>query len=381
MTEVARLPSPCTSLIAMQRWIFLAVVLFTVGVISPVLAQDANVARPASGAPAPQAVAPSPACHDEQGLAYLCGLVVPEDLLNVGSTGLLLASGHRAPGHMYLIDPAASTQSELIHGATFRLQHDASAYPDCPGPLNLQAFDVHGLSLTETSPRRFSVYTTSHGAREAIEIYELDLRGTAPILTWKGCVLLQQDGYFNGVARLADGGFVTTRMRNASSRPGERGAGAITGRVFEWHPGGQLQPLAGTELSLPNGIDVSKDERYVFVAASGTQEVVQFDRRSTPMAKRAVSLPISPDNVHWDINGKLLTAGPNYVAPTVCSGAGCASGWSVLEVDAETLAFTRLGGADQTAAMQRVSSAMRVDNDIWVGSNDDRIARFSLKRR
>ena len=47
-------------------------------------------------------------------------------------------------------------------------------------------------------------------AREAIEIYDLDLRGTARILTWKGCVLLQQDGYFNSVAQLADGGFITT---------------------------------------------------------------------------------------------------------------------------------------------------------------------------
>jgi hypothetical protein len=28
--------------------------------------------------------------------------------------------------------------------------------------------------------------------------------------------------------------------------------------------------------------------------------------------------------------------------------------------------------------MQAVSSAMRVGDDIWVGSNDDRVARFSL---
>jgi hypothetical protein len=69
------------------------------------------------------------------------------------------------------------------------------------GPLNLQAFDTHGLSLAETSPRHFSLYTTSHGERESIEIYDLDLRGAAPLLTWKGCVLLQQDGYHNSVAR------------------------------------------------------------------------------------------------------------------------------------------------------------------------------------
>jgi hypothetical protein len=79
------------------------------------------------------------------------------------------------------------------------------------------------------------------------------------------------------------------------------------------------------------------------------------------------------------VGGKLLTAGPNYVAPDVCSGAQCRSGWSVLEVHPKTLAFSRLGGADQTAAMQGVSSAMRVGDVIWVSSNDDRIARFSLK--
>jgi hypothetical protein len=357
-------------MISTQRWILVAVVLVIVGIARSAVGQNPN-----------EAAAPSTGCHDEQGLTYLCDLVVPEDILSVGSTGFLLVSGHRAPGHLYLVDPVAFTQSELIHGATFRLQHDTRAYPDCPGPLNLQAFDVHGLSLAETSPRHFSLYTTSHGAREAIEIYDLDLRGPTPVLTWKGCVLLPQDSYFNSVARLADGGFVTTRMRDQTFRRVEGAPVGITGRLFEWHPGGQLQPLAGTELSLPNGIDVSKDERYVFVAAIGTQEIVRFDRRAAPIAKRAVKLPISPDNVHWAPDGKLLTAGPNYVAPTACSGAGCASGWSVLELDPDTLAFSRLGGADQRAAMQRVSSAVRVGSDIWVGSNDDRIARFSLKPR
>jgi len=367
-------------MITPRRWVLAAIILFIGAVTPSVVAQNANVSRPAASAPAPQAVGPSPGCHNEQGLTYLCDLSVPEDILNVGSSGLLLVSGHRAPGHLYLIDPARRTQAELIHGAAFRLQHDTRAYPGCPGPLNLQAFDVHGLSLAETSPRYFSLYTTSHGAREAIEIYDLDLRGTVPILTWKGCVLLQQDSYHNSVARLADGGFLTTRMRDQNFRVGEGAPAGITGHLVEWHPGGQPQRLPDTEMSLPNGIDISKDERYIYVAAFGSQELVRFDRRTTPMAKRTMSLSIRPDNIHWATNGKLLTAGPNYVAPAVCSGAGCATGWSVLEVDPETLAFSRLGGADQTAAMQRVSSAMRVGDDIWVGSNDDRIARFSLHR-
>ena len=316
-------------------------------------------------------------CVSEQGVAYLCGFILPEDIMNVGSTGLVLASGHRAPGHMYLIDPATGAWSELIHNDDFRLQHDTNAWPGCPGPVNLEAFDVHGMSLAETSPGRFSVYTTSHGEREAIETYDLDVRGATPVLTWTGCVLLQQDGYFNAVARLADGGFVTTRMIDNDTNPSSV-LGTITGRVFEWHPGGDLLPLAGTELSLPNGIAVSADERYLYVAASGTEELVRFDRRATPMAKRTVATPMGPDNIHWDGNGKLLIAGPYSADPASCDAERCSAGWAVIEVDPDTLEISRLGGVDETAAMQWASAAIRVGNEIWVGSNQDRIARFPL---
>ncbi|MEY4933031.1 MAG: hypothetical protein RLZZ403_1351 [Pseudomonadota bacterium] len=329
-----------------------------------------NAAQPANG---------TPDCRAEQALTYLCGLVLPEDVVNVGSTGLVLASGHRAPGHLYLIDPATSKVDELIQVPAFRQRHDKSAYPSCPGPLNLAAFDTHGLSIAETSPRNFVIYSTSHGEREAIEIYELDLRGAAPALTWTGCVPLQQDGYFNAVARLPDGGFVVTRMRDTNVPTNAVAPGAISGRLFEWHPGGQLTLMAGTELSLPNGIETSKDGRHVFVAVTGTKELLRLDRSVTPMARRAVTLPFGPDNVHLQANGKLIIAGPNPPGPATCNGAPCPMGWTVVEMDPDTLAFSRVGGADGSVVMQRASAAIRVGNEIWVGSNQDRIARFTPK--
>jgi hypothetical protein len=350
----------------LRHWAPVALIVISRAVTPAAVAQNAPPAR-------------SPACTNEQNLTYICDLGAPEDIVTLGSTGLLLASGHLMPGHLYLIDPAAQTVSELLQGAAFTAQQDSHAYPDCPGPPNRQAVDVHGLSLAETSPRHFAVYTTSHGAREAIEIYDLDLSSAAPVLAWKGCVLLQQDGYHNSVARLPDGGFVTTRMRDHSWQSGGAPIG-ITGQLFEWHPGGPLQPLAGSELSLPNGIAASPDGRYVFVAAFGSQEVVRFDRRSTPAVKRTVPVPIRPDNIHWDANGKLLIAGRNYVTALTCRGEGCATGWSVIEFDPETMEFSRLGGADETAALQAASAAARLGDEIWVASNDDRVARFSLQQ-
>lgn len=316
-------------------------------------------------------------CVNEQGLTYICGLVVPEDVVSLGSTGFVLASGHRAPGNMYLIDPADGEPNELIHSAAFSQQHDAELFPDCPGPLNLESFDVHGISPVEIAPRRFSLYTTSHGEREAIEIYELDLAGASPSLTWTGCVPLPQDGYHNAVIRLRDGGFVATRMRDQSVNNADVQPGQITGHLVEWHPGGSLEALPGTEMSLPNGIEVSRDERFLYVAASGTNEVVRFDRSQRPMPKRAAPLPIRPDNLRWDDNGNLLSAG-RIPAPPNCSGASCMPGWSAIAINAQTFEVTVLGGADGTAAIQRVSAAIRHGDEIWIGTNQDRIARFPV---
>jgi len=41
-------------------------------------------------------------------------------------------------------------------------------------------------------------------------------------------------------------------------------------------------------------------------------------------------------------------------------------------MDPDTLAFTRVGGADGSVVMQRASAAIRVGSEVWVGSNQDR---------
>lgn len=338
-------------------------------------------AEPAAVAATPAPAPPAPAaCEAEQGLTYICGTEGAEDLLSLGSTGLILASGmssQTTPGHMYLIDPAAQQVLELVHAANFTQAHDSAMFPNCPGPLNLAAFSVHGLSIAETSPGIFSVYTTSHGEREAIEIYELNNTGAEPALTWKGCVVLPENTFSNSVARLPDGGFVTTKMMDPTEGFASIQPGNITGNVFEWHPGGEVVAVEGTELSGANGIDVSPDGQILYVAAFGSRELVKFDRSTMPMTKTTVSVDITPDNIRWGADGKLLTAGGNAPAEG-CQGPACATGWSVLEIDADTLEVTRIGGADQNAALQGVSTALQRGSDIWVGTfNDDRVGYFT----
>ena len=57
--------------------------------------------------------------------------------------------------------------------------------------------------------------------------------------------------------------------------------------------------LAGSELAGPNGIVVSDDNRYLYVAALGTRELVRFDLSQEPVASDSVALDIILDNIRW----------------------------------------------------------------------------------
>lgn len=320
----------------------------------------------AQGAAVAQQVVP---CPSDPGITYICGLMNAEDLLSVGDTGMILTSGMSGEGvngHLYLVNPLDDSWEELVSGPNFSQSQDSSTYPNCPGPMDVTNFSAHGLALNEYSPNQFDLYITSHGGREAIEIFDLDMSEGIAELTWKGCVTLDDTIMHNSVAILADGGFVTTEFAN------EDGfapifAGEINGGVKEWHPGGQASVVAGTQLSGPNGIVVSEDQRYMFVAAFGSRELVRFDRSTNPVTKTTVALDITLDNVRWGAPGKLITAGGNAEG----------GGWSVVEIDAQTLAVTRVGGMDGDAAMQGVSSALQINDEIWVGTfNGDRIGYF-----
>jgi DNA-binding beta-propeller fold protein YncE len=145
-------------------------------------------------------------------------------------------------------------------------------------------------------------------------------------------------------------------------------AGGITGNVLEWHPGGKVTAIPGTELAGANGIELSPDDRFMYVAAFGSREVVRFDRTKTPMAKQVVQVSVLPDNLRWTANGKLYTAGINFVAPAQCASPPCSTGWSVYEIDPGSLQATRIAGMDQNAALQGATTALAVGGDIWVGT-------------
>ena len=121
-------------------------------------------------------------------------------------------------------------------------------------------------------------------------------------------------------------------------------------------------------------LEVSPDDRYMYVAAFGSREVVRFDREADPVEARTVAIDILADNLRWSDDGKLYTVGGNYVSPDECAEPPCQTGWSVVAIDPETLEWTRVAGADQNASLQGASTALPVGDEIWIGTfSGDRI--------
>jgi hypothetical protein len=89
----------------------------------------------------------------------------------------------------------------------------------------------------------------NHGEREAIEVFTIDAKGAKPAISWAGCVILPKEVMANSVAILPGGGFLTTKYFDptAPNSIKELIQGKISGAVYEWHPGGNVnsQPDAG----------------------------------------------------------------------------------------------------------------------------------------
>ncbi len=317
-------------------------------------------------------------CAADGPLQYLCGPVNAEDLIRLGNTRWLVASGMDGPlnggaparGHLYLVDHEAKTWTQWFPGKARPARQDTAMFGACPGPVDPAAFSAHGLAVREQSAGRFRLYITAHGAREAIEVFDIDTTAREPAITWVGCVELPEKVSANSVAILPDWGFVTTQFMDRSlpmqQAFGQVMSGQVNGQLYEWHPGGEVRAIPGTEMSGPNGIVASADGRTLFVAAYGTHEVVRFQRGEGDGAPRkdVIKVDITPDNLRWSASGKVLAAGGVHAT----GGPPGAAGWSVLEIDPQSLAVRTLVSGQKLTGMQGVTAAVDVGKEVWVGT-------------
>ena len=335
-----------------------------------------------AGSASAAGASPGTNCAPDGDLQYVCGLEAVEDLLQIGTTRWLLGSGlggANRPGTLVLIDTKARTGEVIFPTANARVAHDAGRFPDCPTPPDPTKFNAHGITLRARGSG-YEFLVVNHGGREAIEFFGVQPGGAKPELTWLGCVVMPPDTSINSLDSLPDGGFIATHFYS----PSKGGIGAVfmrevTGGLFEWHPGGKVTAIAGTELSGANGIALSDGGRVMHVAAWGTRDLVRFERRGNELTKKSVPLDFAPDNLRWTRDGKLLVAGQKFAARR--EGPATLDGWTVAVADPSTLAITKIREVDASAPFQGVSSALEVGDEIWIGPfRGDRIAWFPKPR-
>jgi sugar lactone lactonase YvrE len=208
----------------------------------------------------------------------------------------------------------------------------------------------------------------NHTTRESIEVFELDTQARPPSLTWIGCAVVPDPIGLNSVVPLPDGGFIGTDYlaRNDNAARARMSAGEVNGALWEWHTGKGWSKIAGSEASGPNGLELSKDGKTVYVNAWGSQS---FFRLSLgPAAKRdTVQLDFRPDNVRWAPDGSLLVTGQG--------GTGQAQTTRIVKINPDTLRVTEVLTRPNTPEFGAGTVAIQIGKELWIGSyRGDRLA-------
>lgn len=326
-------------------------------------------------------------CAPSGGLTFVCGVQNPEDLVSIPNTRWLIASGMAPGSGLHLVDTRARTAANMYAAGAPRTRPDKTKYANCPGPLDPKLAVLHGLSLRPAQGGRYTVYATNHGGRQSIEVFDIDTRGATPSATWIGCVLMPTGMEANSVAAFSDGALVATVLILPGKSFEDAFAGRNTGAVFLWTPGSpSFRMLPGTELPADNGIDTSPDDREFFVASTTLKRIVAFSRNDTSKPLRFAQLAeFGPDNVRWTSDNRLITAGMIDNEPT-CGGPPkkeadirCPRGYVAATIDPKTMTVREIARGPATPSFTGTAMAMRVGNELWLGSFfADRLAFRSL---
>jgi hypothetical protein len=331
------------------------------------------------GAVALDAQAPAPAapvpCTPQGNVQFACNVVAPEDLVVLPGAQWVVASAYAGSGGIYLVRASDKVATLAYPSASARERLDAKTYNTCPGPPDAAfkaKFQTHGLYLQPGGNAVHRLYVVVHGAREAVEVFEVDARPQTPVLTWIGCAVAPDPIGLNSVRALPDGGFIATNFLPRGTNMKVMMSGEKNGELWEWHTASGWQKVPGSEASGANGLEITSDGRALLVAAWGTQSFFRLSVGQTPPARREVPLGFRVDNIRWAADGSILAAGQDFSTPDRAT--------VVVKIHPETLAVREIVRRPNDQAFGDGTVAVEVGKEIWVGSfRGDRIAIFPAR--
>src|SRR6202030_506181 len=275
-------------------------------------------------------------CEAIGNVRFICDQLGPEDLAAVPGSDWVLSSGMLANGAIRLINLRDKSTTVLFPSAASGERPNKKTYESCPGPIGSEGdkFRAHGLYLRPGQNAVHTLYVVHHGGRESIEVFELDLRAKPPTLTWIGCAVAPDPIGLNSVVGLPEGGFASTNFqpRGAARGRANMQAGEKNGELWEWHTGTGWKIVPGSEASGANGIEISKDGKWFYMAGWGNQTFIRFSRGQTPVKRDEIPVGFRLDNLRWAPDGSLFAAGQEPAA-----GALTMATSRVIKIDPSTL--------------------------------------------
>ena len=342
-----------------------------------------------------------PDCSAAAGLSFICGLQNPEDIVHILPANVLLTSGMAPGAGLTLVSPQSKRVEKLYGPGIANARHDRARFANCPGPLDPKQAVLHGLAVRPAANGGYTIYATNHGGRESIEVFTLNVGGSAGIAgkrsaTWIGCVLLPPKLAANSVAAFSDGTLVATVLFMPGKTFEDAFAFRNTGIVLQWTPGTPaFVELKGTELVANNGIETSSDDREFYVASTTMRRIYAFSRAKPGAGplRFAQLKDFGPDNVRRltrapgdKADDRLITAGLVDDEPA-CGGRPkneegirCPMGYAVTTIDPKTMAVTEIARGPRTPSFTGTAMAAVFGNELWLGSFfANRLAYRTLK--
>jgi hypothetical protein len=249
-------------------------------------------------------------------------------------------------------------------------------YPDCA--TTPARFNTHGLALRPgASAGTYRLYSVTHVPFESIQVFAVDARGAQPTIAWIGCVKLPADFRSNSVTATRDGAILVNVQMHGTHT--DFISGNITGGVWRWSPKDKkLKLLAGTELAGNNGIELSKDEKELYIAVSGTQTVAIYSLANTAKPARTIKTPwYNLDNIHWS-GDRLIAAGMMFDEPA-CGGTrkeiqdahgnmNCHRGWVAAQLDPAAMRWKILAYGEPNPNFGGIATALVMGDTLWLSS-------------
>jgi hypothetical protein len=325
-------------------------------------------------------------CSPRGNVAFICGLSGPEDMVQVPQTSWVVTSSVQG-GPMRLVNTVTYEVTAAFPSDTSQQRFDSTTYSSCPGPFDPHAGRsiTHGIALRPGQKGIHTLYVVHHGFRETVEIIEIDARGQQPVFTWIGCVPGPKGISLNAVAPLPDRGIAGTYHRYGVAQIPEALAGgdAALGEVYEWHPGESWKVAPGSAGPGPNGLEVSPDGRWIYVALWPAKKIMRISRGQAHVERTIVDVSFHPDNLRWQTDGSLLTGGhytmtDEDVAP--CQNKPCDGAASrVARIDPRTMKVDELISYPSNELFFSATAALQIGKEIWISSfRGDRIVRYPI---